>query len=243
MYEILKSIAKKIAPDLLYSQEETFRKVLAWKYRGSSYNCNICKTKLSSFIKRDNGDRLCPRCGSVGRTRRLFSLFSDSGKKMRVLHFSPPKALKNQLQTFDTFHYKTTDYEGEFEADYSYDITDIDCQSNQYDLIICYHVLEHIVQDSKAMSELYRILDQDGKVYIQTPFTNGMLMEDYSISSKKDRLIHYGQDDHVRIYNIQTIVERLEGVGFDVDVHEYKEKIENYNGYKVQEYVLIAQKN
>ena len=242
MYEVLKSIAKKLFPSLLTSQEETLRKVLAWKFKGNRYQCNICMTKLSSFINRENGDRLCPRCGSVGRTRRLYSTLSDSGKTKRVLHFSPPKALKSKLQAYHTFQYKTTDYEGEFEADYQYDITNIDSPDHQFDLIICYHVLEHIVNDLKAMAELYRVLDSGGQVYIQTPFTQGALFEDYSISSKEDRLLHYGQDDHVRIYTTEVLKDRLCSVGFDVEVKEYEEELENYHGYKVQEQVLVVRK-
>ena len=243
MYEVLKSIAKKLFPSLLYSQEETLRKALAWKYRGNNYSCNICKTDLSSFINRINGDRLCPRCGSVGRTRRLFSILSDTEKPRRVLHFSPPKALKIKLQAFDLFQYKTTDYEGEFEADYSYDITNIDSPDNQFDLIICYHVLEHIEEDLKAISELYRILDKGGSVYIQTPFSEEKLFEDYSISSKEDRLLHYGQEDHVRIYTVEVLVARLQQLGFVVEIKKFSEELENYHGYKVQEDVLVAYKN
>lgn len=242
MYEVLKSIAKKLFPSLLTSQEETLRKLLAWRYKGTQYQCNICQTKLSSFINRENGDRLCPRCGSVGRTRRLFSILSDEGEIKRVLHFSPPKAMKKRLQSFASYRYETTDYEGEFEADHEYDITYIDNGSDQFDLIICYHVLEHIIEDSKAMSELYRILAKGGQVYIQTPFTKNVLFEDYSISSPEDRLLHYGQADHVRIYTYEVLVDRLRQVGFDVEVKEYAEAIDNYHGFKVEEQVLIAQK-
>ncbi len=242
MYEVLKSLAKKLFPSLLKSQEDSLRRLLAWKYRGKRYQCNICNTTLSTFINRENGDKLCPRCGSVGRTRRLFSILSDSGTTKRVLHFSPPKALKNRLQAFSTYLYKTTDYEGEFEADYHYDITAMDCSERQFDLIICYHVLEHIVKDIKAMSELYRVLDVGGIVYIQTPFTEGELYEDYTINSKESRLLHYGQADHVRIYTSDVLVDRLRTVGFDVEVKIYQEDLDNYHGYKVQENVLVAKK-
>lgn len=242
MYEVLKSLANRLFPHLLISQEETLRKILAWRYKGRLYQCNICETQLSSFILRENGDRLCPRCGSVGRTRRLYSILSDHGNSKRVLHFSPPKALKKQLSKFKTFIYKTTDYEGEFEADYNYDITQIDSPNEQYDLIICYHVLEHIVEDQKAIAELYRILDFGGQIYIQTPFTQGELFEDYTIRTKKDRLLQYGQADHVRIYTSDVLVERLQKEGFAVEILDYQEELENFNGFKVEEKVLVASK-
>jgi ubiquinone/menaquinone biosynthesis C-methylase UbiE len=31
-------------------------------------------------------------------------------------------------------------------------------EDNQYDVILCNHVLEHIPDDTKAMQELYRVL-------------------------------------------------------------------------------------
>lgn len=242
MYEVLKSIANKLFPGLLKSQEESLRKVLAWKYRGDRYQCNICDTHLSTFIHRKNGDQLCPRCGSVGRTRKLLSLIPVHTAPLRVLHFSPPKAMKKRLQTFSNYLYKTTDFEGEFEADYQYDISNIDSPSHQFDMIICYHVLEHVVEDIKAMSELYRILDQNGFVYIQTPYTDGNLIEDYSISTREDRLTHYGQADHVRIYTVAVLAQRLQSVGFEVEIIENKEEPENYHGYKMHEHIIVARK-
>ena len=65
-----------------------------------------------------------------------------------------------------------------FKARKALDIENIEePNSNTYDLIICYHVLEHINKDLKAMSELFRILKPGGKVYIQTPFKEGVIYE------------------------------------------------------------------
>ena len=43
-------------------------------------------------------------------------------------------------------------------AMYQMDITDLKFDDISFDEIICYHVLEHVKNDSKAMSELFRIL-------------------------------------------------------------------------------------
>jgi ubiquinone/menaquinone biosynthesis C-methylase UbiE len=37
-------------------------------------------------------------------------------------------------------------------------------EDNQYDVILCNHVLEHIPDDTKAMQELYRVLKPGGMV-------------------------------------------------------------------------------
>jgi ubiquinone/menaquinone biosynthesis C-methylase UbiE len=38
-------------------------------------------------------------------------------------------------------------------------------EDNQYDVILCNHVLEHIPDDTKAMQELYRVLKPGGPFY------------------------------------------------------------------------------
>ena len=69
--------------------------------------------------------------------------------------------------------YITTDYADEFEAMKCLNIEAIDEPDNQYDIIICYHVLEHIQNDIKAMDELKRITKPGGICIIQTPFKKG----------------------------------------------------------------------
>ena len=65
--------------------------------------------------------------------------------------------------------YLASDYAGEFQAELQLDITKMNLKDETIDLVICYHVLEHIEEDEKAMRELYRILKHEGKAIIQTP--------------------------------------------------------------------------
>ena len=69
-------------------------------------------------------------------------------------------------------------------------------------MIICNHVLEHIVNDCKAMRELYRVLKPGGIAILQVPisYTIEKTFEDSSVISEKDRQLIFGQHDHVRIY-------------------------------------------
>ena len=135
-----------------------------------------------------------------------------------------------------------TDFEKEFIADLNLDLTNINLSSNSVDLLLCFHVLEHIPEDKKAMSELYRILKSPGKCFIQTPFKEDDIYEDLSIQSKEERRLHFGQDDHVRIYSIASLKERLEDWGFKIKVLHFSEKEENYFGFSANETVLIATK-
>ena len=109
-------------------------------------------------------------------------------------------------------------------------------------MLICYHVLEHIEEDQKALAELYRILKPGGSCLIQTPFKEGNTYEDFSIKSPLERLRHFGQRDHVRIYSVNGLEKRLVNAGFTVEVKEFKEQSDNYFGFKQNEYVIVAKK-
>lgn len=83
-----------------------------------------------------------------------------------------------------------------------------------FDLIICYHILEHIEDDKKAMEELYRVLKPNGTCVIQTLFKEGEIYEDFSKKTERERLEAFGQEDHVRIYSVDGLRKRLNENGF-----------------------------
>nr|WP_321235640.1 methyltransferase domain-containing protein [uncultured Psychroserpens sp.] len=138
--------------------------------------------------------------------------------------------------------YISTDYMGEFEAMKRLDIEAIDEPDNHFDIVICYHVLEHIKADKKAMSELFRILKPNGACYIQTPFKEGDIYEDDSITTEEERFMYFGQKDHLRIYSVQGLVNRLERVGFITEVLNLKNHKDNVDGFIENETVIIAKK-
>ena len=139
--------------------------------------------------------------------------------------------------------YYSSDYENEFLSDYKFDITQINQKSDTFDFIICYHILEHVLDDNKAISELYRVLKPNGKVYIQTPYKDGNIYEDTLIVIPHERKVHFGQEDHVRIYSINGLKNRLEKEGFNVEVKTFEASDQDqYFGFKTPETVLISTK-
>ncbi|MBW7676538.1 class I SAM-dependent methyltransferase [Chryseobacterium chendengshani] len=243
MYNFLKSVLKNLLPKkIIFKYEDQIRMFLKPFYVGTSHECNICETKLKKFVELENGDLICPICGSLPRTRRLNFLLESEFLKSNLtfLDFSPSRMLYKKWKIRKDINYYPTDFENEFLSDYHYDITNIDSEGEKFDLIICYHILEHITDDKKAMSELYRVLKKKGKIIIQTPFKDGEIYEDFSITSVEEKLKHFGQKDHVRIYSILGLESRLKNVGFETEIRVFEE--DNYLGFKKNETMIFCEK-
>ncbi|MFK7831750.1 MAG: class I SAM-dependent methyltransferase [Winogradskyella sp.] len=241
MYTSLKKVAKLFIPkSFLQKNELLFRRLISFKYKGDAYQCNICNFKLKHFVTLNDKDLLCPNCGSRSRTRRLYKILIDEEVlKGTILHFSPPKSLSKKFKLLQNVNYYSSDFENEFRADYNFNITAIDCDSHFFDIIICYHVLEHIDEDLKAMSELYRVLKPNGICYIQTPFKSGLIYEDSKIISEKEREIAFGQKDHVRVYSVEGLQNRLESVGFKVKIKTFDKSDSDNFGFKAETVFLL----
>ena len=212
MYRFFKKYINLFIPKkFLFKNELFFRYLYGIFYLGYYHQCNICKKNLRSFVSLENKDLLCPFCGSLSRNRRLWHLLNEQNILTgNIIHFSPSRTLFRKLRNYNNVSYISSDYENEFLADYKFDITNIDQPSECFDVIICYHILEHIIDDKKAITELYRILKPSGIIIVQTPFKKGEIYEDISIISPLERKHHFGQEDHVRVYSVDGLRMRLE---------------------------------
>ncbi len=115
-------------------------------------------------------------------------------------------------------------------------------EDNFFDLIICYHILEHITDDQKAMTELARVLKPGALLLLQTPFREGAIFEDPAITREDERSKYFGQKDHVRVYSIEGISGRLSQAGFRVKVLQFNEQLFNRSGLPEKEVILSCKK-
>lgn len=211
------------------------------RYRGNNYTCPICDYQAKSFlpaglyVKRAN--EKCPSCGSLTRHRHVW-LFLDqylNGKKdVSILHFSPEKPIADRLLACEGVDYKTSQYDRKVPADYYLDIQAIDLPDNQFDIIICSHVLEHIPDDQKAMCEIYRILKPGGIAIVLVPLwpsEKHVTYENTAITDERDRIMHFGQYDHLRIYGLD-VVDRLKTAGFSVEVIDMEKRIDEQSSHR-----------
>ena len=116
-------------------------------------------------------------------------------------------------------------------------------------IVTCNHVLEHIIDDHLAMSELYRVLRPNGWAILQVPISNLLekTYEDFSITDTKGREEHFGQFDHVRIYG-KDYPEKLKSAGFNVELikpngYLSDKKSFNYHAVNPEETLYIAHKS
>lgn len=178
--------------------------------------CPCCNYE-GSFDSIGNPPRyggLCPSCGSYERHR----LLALSNKKHNffqgkdVLHFAPETVVEKLVKSKAT-NYITADIV-ESRANRVLNIEKIDEIDNTWDLIICSHVLEH-VDDEKALSELYRILRNNGILIVMVPIVEGwgLTYENEDIHTGSAREEHFGQSDHVRYYG-SDIRDRILSHGF-----------------------------
>ncbi len=137
-------------------------------------------------------------------------LFQDKS----VLHFAPEPIIKHRIKS-EASRYLTADIERR-RADVQMNIEAIDQPSETWDVVVASHVLEH-VNDEMALKEIYRILKTGGKFIAMVPVVEGWrsTYENPEVTRPNDRLIHYGQEDHVRYYG-KDVIERLERVGLAV---------------------------
>lgn len=152
---------------------------------------------------------------------------------MRLLHIAPERNLQKALEK-KNIEYFSADLDSPL-AKIKMDIQNIKFPANYFDAIICNHVLEHIIDNKKAMRELYRVLKPRGWAILQVPYLPIMktTFEDSAIVTPKERENIFGQSDHVRIYG-NDYPERLRSVGFQVK----KENCSARNIYK-SEVILL----
>lgn len=146
------------------------------------------------------------------------NLFCDN---LNVLHFGPEFIFQKQFRKMPNLNYTSADLDSP-PGMIKMDITNITFEDCSFDVILCSHVLEHVVEDLKAMKELFRVLKPAGWGILQVPIEKNRekTYEDPAIVSPKERALAFGQNDHVRIYG-RDYKNRLESAGFSVNIDSY----------------------
>jgi len=246
---LFKKILNTIPRPLLIRLSIIGRPILAFLLSGNKFTDPIDGKSYRKFLPygyeniRENV--LSPGTLSLERHRLLWLyLKNETGfftEKLKVLHFAPEQAFFKRFRNMKNLDYTTTDLNSPI-ADVKADICALPFKNNEFDFIICNHVLEHIPNDTTAMEELLRVLKPGGTAILQVPLNSGrnQTYEDDSIIDPKERARIFGQYDHVRVYGMDYF-DKLKSIGFKVEAIDYTAKfsIEEIEKFRLPSAELI----
>lgn len=199
-------------------------------YKGNNVDCPVCEKSFRKFLSygskaahRENV--LCPYDLTLERHRLMWlylkhksNFFTDS---LNVMHIAPEQCFLDKFKAQKNIKYTTGDLVSPI-ADLHFDIHQIPLDDDQYDVIFCNHVLEHVDNDHQCMQELLRIMKPGGWGIFQVPIdaSRQETYEDPTITSPEEREKHFWQYDHVRLYGLDY-PNKLKAAGFNVEVFDY----------------------
>lgn len=243
------------------------RKIKLFLNKGDRFVCPFCgyKSKTHAVVGFDHpvlseldvvGGGLrkggCFKCGSLDRERLVYIYMREElkifefTKEQSILHFAPEAHITKEVLENCDAEYICGDL---FTEGYSYpphvvdmNVMEIPFANNYFDLVICNHVLEHVSDDSKAMSEIYRVLKPAGTAILQVPISLKLevTLEDKKITTSQERELKYGQFDHVRLYG-KDYIDKLQSAGFSAEKLNFYEKYASV-GINVRESIYVGKK-
>lgn len=170
--------------------------------------CPICHHVVRSEFLPGPGGRpnaSCPRCRSLDRHRFfavLLSMLQPLVDDLRVLLEVAPSPETSPLlaELGADLHLRLDLGADNRLVDVLGSLTETPLRDDSVDLMVCYHVLEHIPDDRAAMREMARVLSPGGVALVQVPFRAGTVTDEDPAASAEERVRRFGQADHVRYY-------------------------------------------
>jgi SAM-dependent methyltransferase len=183
---------------------------------GNSVECPFCGWTGWRFLSAGlqfAPNRLCPSCGSLERYRMLpLVLAREVGDlDVRVLELAPKPCFTDYCRRQARWKYVSSDLSSPT-AMVRGDLRQMPIATNSFDVIVCFHVMEHIHEDGPSFHEIARMLTPSGIGIICVPLA-GAITQEGAPESEWERL--YGQSDHVRYYGMD-IEQRMQAAGLAV---------------------------
>lgn len=195
-------------------------------YNRRTVTCPCCGWTGNAFfpvywVSECRANSRCPRCYSEQRHRLVLRymrerLGLEDGRPKRVLHVSPERSIQMALLALPEVRYVSFDLTADPLAaaiDARMDVTALAFADGVFDVIVCNHVLEHIPDDRRAMSELRRVLKDGGYGIVMVPLKDIPHTVEYPRPDPRDWY-------HVRRYGRDYAL-RLAEAGFEVTVDSY----------------------
>lgn len=230
---IFKTILNTIPRPILIKLSYLARPLISLWLKGNKFTDPIDGKSFRKFLpygyNKQRPNALSPSTLSLERHRLLWLYLKNETDffltPKKVLHIAPEQCFITLFKKQQNLEYITADLYSPI-ADVKADICNLPFKENDFDVVFCNHVLEHIDNDKKAMEELYRVLKTNGLGIFQVPqdLSLANTYEDFNITTKEGRKKHFGQYDHVRVYGYDYF-ERLRLAGFKVNEVNYSNTI------------------
>ena len=232
MKKLASFLLNKIPRPTLINLSIFLRPLIYLFFKGNNFTDPIDGKSYRKFLPYGYGKQrenaLSPGTLSLERHRQMWLYLQNETdfftKNYKVLHIAPEQEFLRKFKKMKNLDYTSADLFSPI-VDVKADILDLPFEDESFDVIFCNHVLEHIEDDRKAMSELYRVMKKGGWGILQVPMKNSLekTYEDFTITDPKERQKNFGQYDHVRWYGMDYF-DRLKSVGFDAEANFYSQK-------------------
>jgi SAM-dependent methyltransferase len=193
--------------------------------RSDGNYCAVCRRVTHGGFSAGPGGRpnaLCPRCGSLERHRFLSCLLGCVepflASSPLLVEVAPSPQTTPVLGRLQPRRLVSLDFDPAADGrkvDVRASLTDLPFATDSVDLLLCFHVLEHVPDDRRAISEISRVLGPGGIGVIQVPWRAGAETDEDPDLPAAERVLRFGQSDHVRYYG-RDFDQRLRAGGLAV---------------------------
>lgn len=223
--KLIISIITRIIPrHYLHHVSHFFLQFFSLFMRGNTFedpiNGKTYRTLLPYGRIKSRANALAPDSMSLERHRLIWLYLNEKtnffNENLRFLHIAPEYCFIPLFKKQTNLEYTTADLNSPW-ADVKIDVHDIPFKENTFDVIMCNHVLEHVENDKKVMSEFFRVMKKGGWGIFQVPidYSREYTFDDPTITDPKEREKHYWQSDHLRLYG-RDYGKLLTKAGFEV---------------------------
>jgi len=215
-------------------------------FSGNAATCPLCLNGIKKWAPHGGGadildarlvvggmrreyDR-CPICHGCDRTRLMMLWLKEVGgvgaRPARVLHVAPDYGLHLWLMRQPGVEYVGSDLDG---SRYRHigsmvpaDLTALPFPDDRFHFVLCSHVLEYVPNDLAALRDIRRVLVPGGRALLLVPeaVDGGPADERREIQTPEERVVHFGQWDHVRLYTRELFTRRIEEAGLSVELFD-----------------------
>lgn len=197
----------------------------------ADYVCPACRQAVEAWGPGPGGrpNASCTECTALERHRFLSLVLRQMELYLatahRVLEYAPQVQIQKVLhELVGTDRYVGIDFLDERYIGVRADACQLPFRDASFDLIVQFHVLEHIPDDHSAICEMRRVIAPGGRILLQVPQRSGVPTDEDPDAPPEERTRRFGQHDHVRMYG-DDFEGRLRAGGLTVRKFQARELI------------------